>query len=75
MISFTQKQMNKGVSLVDKYDQDTCPKPDTWFMEGNSCGFAPECEECSYNPHRNIIRISELHKLQPITTAATIKYV
>ena len=30
-----------------KYSKKTCPKSDTWFVDGGRCGWGHECTECS----------------------------
>lgn len=32
------------------YAKTTCPKSETWFVDGGRCGWAHECERCSDNP-------------------------
>jgi len=29
-----------------KHTKITCPKSDTWFIDGGKCGWAHECDEC-----------------------------
>lgn len=35
-----------------EYTTETCPKDDTWFVDGGRCGWAHECERCADSPDR-----------------------
>lgn len=38
-----------------KYDKNNCPKSDTWFADGGSCGYSWSCDDCADNPYREDI--------------------
>ena len=32
-----------------RYNENTCPMPARWFIDGNHCGDAPECRDCLHS--------------------------
>lgn len=40
------------MEIIVKYNKETCPKSDDWFLRGASCGWAHECVDCTANPER-----------------------
>ena len=43
--------LHERASRQSKYlfSVDTCPKNETWFVDGGRCGWAHECAQCSDN--------------------------
>ena len=36
---------------MERYTDSICPKNDTWFADGGSCGLGHECKFCESDPN------------------------
>jgi len=42
--------MVRKITQTMKYNKNTCPKSETWFINGGKCGWAWVCDNCKDNP-------------------------